>query len=535
MSLGVVLHACLSLSFVPWPITDEVRTEGMTVLFAFIHGFRMPLFFLLSGYFAVMLYQRRGPWGLIGHRIRRVLVPMVVACFTILPLMHWSVGKGLSLRYAPERSASTPRSAAEDSPGTAGSPSTDPDRDLWAAARAGDLPRLRALAAEGQELDARDEFQLTALHWAAVADQAEACELLLDLGADLEARDGSEGTPLLSAAFWASPDAAAALLARGANPEARNQDGTSSRELAMWPWGDERRGLTQFIAGLVRFEVDLDTMAERTSRTATVFSVAPSESPDALDPGSGSGFLGDLARVDVGHLWFLRYLMGLLVLGLPVFAIAGRMSPAPGASRYVSPLALVALVPLTATFQAIMLYRGLTFFGPSTSAVLAFDPLVLAYYGVFFLFGAAVRALDPDTRSLTRGWPAMLSVAIVIFLTAGEGAEEGELVILVPAVMQAAFAWTMTLGLIGLSARLFRRERAWVRYLSDASYWIYLAHLPMVFLLQGAVARWELPAWQKLGIMVTVCLAVLLVTYALLIRPTPIGWMLNGRRPARRG
>jgi peptidoglycan/LPS O-acetylase OafA/YrhL len=184
-----------------------------------------------------------------------------------------------------------------------------------------------------------------------------------------------------------------------------------------------------------------------------------------------------------------------------------------------------------------MLHEGLTFFGPSTSSVLAFDPLVLAYYGVFFLFGAAVRGLDPDTRSLTRGWPAMLAVAIVIFLTAGAAAERalgGELEALIPAVMQAAFAWTMTLGLIGLSAKLFHRERAWVRYLSDASYWIYLAHLPLVFLLQGAVARWELPAWQKLGVMVTACLAALLLTYALLIRPTPIGWMLNGRRPARR-
>ena len=54
--------------------------------------------------------------------------------------------------------------------------------------------------------------------------------------------------------------------------------------------------------------------------------------------------------------------------------------------------------------------------------------------------------------------------------------------------MQAAFAWTMTLGLIGLFTKLFRRERAWVRYLSDASYWIYLAHMPLVFLLQGGGA-----------------------------------------------
>lgn len=532
MALGVVLHACLSLSFVPWVITDEVRTVGMTALFAFIHGFRMPLFFLLSGYFAVMLWQRRGARGLISHRVRRVLVPMVVACFTILPLMEWSVGEGLALRYAPEALEATSRpSRGEDT-------ATDLNRDLWAAARAGDLQRLRALHAEGEDLDARDDFQLTALHWAATEDQVAACELLLDLGADLEATDGSAATPLISGAFWGSADACEALLARGANLEARNGDGTRAVDLANWPWGEDRRGLTAFVAGLLRFDVDLDAMAGRVRRTAAVFAAATpttSEASDASAP--GRRLLEALAGFDLGHLWFLWYLMGLLALGLPVFAVAARWAPADTSTLYVSPLALVAVVPLTATFQAIMLHGGETFFGPSTSSVLVFDPVVLAYYGVFFLFGAAARGIDPDTRSLTRGWPAMLAVAIVIFLAAGDAAESavgGELEALVPAVMQAAFAWTMTLGLIGLFAKLFRRERAWVRYLSDASYWIYLAHLPLVFLLQGAVARWELPAWQKLGIMVSACLAALLVTYALLVRPTPIGWMLNGRRPARR-
>lgn len=693
MSLGVVLHACLSLSFIPWVITDEVRTGGMTVLFAFIHGFRMPLFFLLSGYFAVMLWQRRGAGGLISHRVRRVLVPMVVACFTILPLMEWSVGEGLALRYAPRSSrASSSATGVEEQ-------ATNPNRDLWSAARAGDLERLRTLHEEGQDLDARDGlqltalhwaatedqaaacellielgadpeatdgsaatpllsgafwgsaaacevllarganpearnedgaraadiakwswgedrrgfttfvagiigvevdlaamparvratasvfgfdggagdaetsgrgaeldlweaaragdrariealiaagedvnardgFELTALHWAATADQPEACELLLDLGADLEIRDGSRGTPLTSAAFWAAPEASRVLLARGADPGARNQDGTSPMDLSAWPWDDEREGITRFVAGLVRYDVDLDSMADRVRRTAAAFAGVPSEGFEFVDARSrGERLMETLAGFDVGHLWFLWYLMGLLVLGLPVFTIAARWKPAPGSALLVSPLALLAVIPLTATFQAMMLQSGLTFFGPSTSSVLAYDPLVLAYYGVFFLFGAAVRGLDPETRSLTRGWPAVLAVAVVIFLAAGdtaERAEGGEFEALVPAVMQAAFAWTMTFGLIGLFAKLFRRERAWVRYLSDASYWIYLAHLPLVFLLQGAVARWDLPAWQKLGVMVTACLAALLVTYALLVRPTPIGWMLNGRRRARR-
>jgi len=526
MSLGVVLHACLSLSLVPWPITDEVRTEGMTVLFAFIHGFRMPLFFLLSGYFAVMLWQRRGAGGLLWHRVRRILLPMLVACFTVLPLMHLCAGVGMALRYAPDP-------GAEVEPPAERPPAAAPEGesgDLWAAARAGDLDSIREHVDGGADVNARDVLQLTALHWAAITNRAVACGLLLDLGADVEARDGSKGTPLTNGAFWASPEACEVLLARGADPLARNQDGTSPRDLASWPWGEEREGLTRFVASIIQHDVDLAAMPDRVRRTAAVFAHLPHEGA-AQDDG---GLLAGLARFDVGHLWFLWYLMGLLLLGLPLFAAARHLATLPAV--LVSPLALLALVPMTATLQAKMIETGLTFFGPSTSSVLAFDPLVLAYYGVFFLFGAAVRGLDPDTRSLTLGWPVMLVAAVILFLTAGLAAEKargGDLELIVPALMQGAFAWTMTLGLIGLSARLFQRERAWVRYLSDASYWIYLTHLPLVFLLQGAVARWPLPAWQKLGIMVTVCFAALLVTYALLVRPTPIGWMLNGRRPAR--
>ena len=530
MSLGVVLHACLSLSFVPWPITDEVRTEGMTALFAFIHGFRMPLFFLLSGYFAVMLWQRRGAGGLLGHRLRRVLLPMVVACFTILPVMHLCAGVGVALRYAPELAAEANDAPAgpEDAPPETEAVREEEVSDLWAAARAGDVDAIRRFVEEGADVSGRDLLQLTPLHWAATADHAAACDLLVDLGADLEARDGSKGTPLMSAAFWASPGASEALLARGADAGARNQDGASPADLSRWPWGEDREGLTRFVAGLIRYDPDLATMPDRVRRTAEVFSDVP------VEGGEGEGLLAGLARFDVGHLWFLWYLMALVALGLPVFAAGRLLGSLPTA--VVSPLALLVLVPITATLQAWMIETGLTLFGPSTSSVLALDPLVLGYYAVFFLFGAAVRGLDPDTRSLTRAWPLMLAAGVALFLTAGDaaGAVLGtDLQLVVPALMQGAFAWTMTLGLIGLSARLFQRERAWVRYLSDASYWIYLAHMPLVFLLQGAVARWPLPAWQKLGIMVTTCLALLLVSYALLVRPTPIGWMLNGRRPAR--
>ena len=70
MLLGVVLHA--SLSFFPgfWPVKDDTATfDGPydEILHA-IHGFRMPLFFLLSGFFTTMLWRQRGGLVLPGGR-----------------------------------------------------------------------------------------------------------------------------------------------------------------------------------------------------------------------------------------------------------------------------------------------------------------------------------------------------------------------------------------------------------------------------------------------------------------------------------
>ena len=56
------------------------------------------------------------------------------------------------------------------------------------------------------------------------------------------------------------------------------------------------------------------------------------------------------------------------------------------------------------------------------------------------------------------------------------------------AFLQALTCWGFVLGLIGLFQRTASRPRPWVRLVSDSSYWVYLMHLPLVFVLQ-ALAR----------------------------------------------
>jgi uncharacterized protein len=58
---------------------------------------------------------------------------------------------------------------------------------------------------------------VTALHEAAILDQTEAVEVLLQLGADIEAKTRHGETPLMLAAAWGNCDTVRLLLARRAN------------------------------------------------------------------------------------------------------------------------------------------------------------------------------------------------------------------------------------------------------------------------------------------------------------------------------
>ena len=69
-----------------------------------------------------------------------------------------------------------------------------------------------------------------------------------------------------------------------------------------------------------------------------------------------------------------------------------------------------------------------------------------------------------------------------------------------------------------------------IRYLSDASYWTYLIHLPLVMAAQVLVLDLTAPWWAKMGLVVVAVTAVCLITYELLVRHTFIGKALNGRR-----
>jgi peptidoglycan/LPS O-acetylase OafA/YrhL len=93
--------------------------------------------------------------------------------------------------------------------------------------------------------------------------------------------------------------------------------------------------------------------------------------------------------------------------------------------------------------------------------------------------------------------------------------------------------WLLILAIVGTFVSHFPQPTPLVRYLSDASYWMYIVHLPIVIAVPGVLAPSPLPALVKFAITLAVTTAVTLVTYHYLVRSTSIGALLNGRRYPR--
>jgi peptidoglycan/LPS O-acetylase OafA/YrhL len=68
------------------------------------------------------------------------------------------------------------------------------------------------------------------------------------------------------------------------------------------------------------------------------------------------------------------------------------------------------------------------------------------------------------------------------------------------------------------------------RDVADASYWVYLVHLPMMMFLQEELYAWSIPIFMKFLLTLLVTTLVGFASYALFVRYTFIGTILNGPR-----
>lgn len=89
MLLGIVLHVATSYTItIPrsgWGYKDPNTSIYADLLVFGIHAFRMPVFFVMAGFFAALLRERYGVPGMLKNRAIRILVPLLVFWVILLP------------------------------------------------------------------------------------------------------------------------------------------------------------------------------------------------------------------------------------------------------------------------------------------------------------------------------------------------------------------------------------------------------------------------------------------------------------------
>ena len=261
----------------------------------------------------------------------------------------------------------------------------------------------------------------------------------------------------------------------------------------------------------------------------------------------------------IGHLWFLYYLL-LMYSALMAFRLLGRLwrartAYAPSTLGGRMGDALYTRIPLMLTLGAVVLLVLRA--GNESKPLWPLNVPDVLYGALFFFYGYGLYARRQLIDRL-RGEDALVvlwSIATTAFLVhlvllgaideaskAGKDAESTAFLHLLKAVFYGASAVMFSVALIGLFERLLRSPRPWVRWLADSSYWIYIIHLPVVTFLTFYLAHLDRQGWLKdlTGFswgaemkFVAACVAtgtLGVVTYRYLVRYTPLGTLLNGKR-----
>ncbi len=248
------------------------------------------------------------------------------------------------------------------------------------------------------------------------------------------------------------------------------------------------------------------------------------------------------------HLWFLYYLALITVVALllrgavmkasgPAFEMLTRRASAVVARLAKSPLALAAFAAPTA--GALWFMRSWGMDTPDQSMVPRV-PVLLVYGGFFalgWLLGHQPEAISGFTRLSWQRWlvagASLAGSLTLIGISRDPGHPRYFAAHIGFVASYALMMWSLVFLTVGMFRRWFQQPRAWVRYIADSSYWMYLIHLPIVVWLQVAMAE---VAWHwslKLALISVATIAASLVSYDLFVRSTWIGWLLNGRRRRR--
>jgi peptidoglycan/LPS O-acetylase OafA/YrhL len=234
------------------------------------------------------------------------------------------------------------------------------------------------------------------------------------------------------------------------------------------------------------------------------------------------------------HLWFIAYLLMISLVAIGIW-LAIQRAPRIGAALNRGFGQLMRSwwgVPLLASISAAILITKTGWVaGGSASNSLIPVPTLFAYYSLFFVFGWLLSGQTELIEELKRGaWLRLVAGVLIavpaFYLFYDSGAFTGN--VGTPGVLEdidtlrlyglftvGIVCWLTLFGIWGVLARYVRKESRVLRYLSDASFWIYLVHIPFLVALQSTLSTTELAIPVRWGLAVSGTFALALGSYAL--------------------
>lgn len=509
MLLGIVLHASISFFGLPWSIHEQKTNAILAIVGVWIHGFRMPLFFILSGFFTQLVFEQRGLKKLVRQRFERIFIPLVLATLCIVPLNEFVIRRASDSVYR---------------------------EPVIEAIVRGDSEFLKTWIRSGGDPNYQDGiFFRHLVGWASLCDNVEALTILSEHQANLDGQDPSGNTSLHVAVFFGCADSFEFLMDHGANPSITNNSGRDAFEgltgsefiasnvyqligalktLSPEEIQAGRKRISSYLAkhpAPFQQHLSFDHKSFVESIVAKYWAARSSDRL-IIPIGSISVHLVDTQIFD--HLWFLSFLLWILL----IYVVFITMGWKPATHHSV----LAAICTLVGQF-----FMG-TFgasFGPDTEFGLLPAPHLLMYYTGFFFFGAIMRCSEPIQSWIRRNWWWVILVSLFILFPVALTTRFHRLIAM---VLQPLFACGMSLGMIGLFQHYVKTPSKKIRWVADSSYWLYLAHIPIVIAAQIVVVHWNAPSWIKFIFVLAVTILILLVSYQWLIRYSWVGRLLHG-------
>jgi len=240
-------------------------------------------------------------------------------------------------------------------------------------------------------------------------------------------------------------------------------------------------------------------------------------------------------KPSLAHLWFLYYLCFFyLLIPLCRFLVSYSLRFEDSLKRWlVSPFLLLAFAFYTAAtlwpFQDGVVFMEYSFLKPHLPS--------LVYFASFFVLGYIFHHYPDFLPAVARNVPSWAVLALILFPLSlyashlDNGARGASVALHLGAVLANGLCtWILIYLFLGSALRFFDRESPWIQYVSQSAYWVFLVHLPLVFLAGWWLLQFDLPAALKFLIVCGFSSAVAFLTFHYWVQKTWISDFLYGRR-----